>query len=89
MIDMRKAKGLTRQRMAVLSECSEDLIYQVEKGTPTHPDIASNIARAYGMNIEQYNQIVPEKHRANAIPKYKPPRRDMRGMWWHNEQRQL
>ena len=75
MIEMRKAKGMNLQQMAEKCECSLRLLYIVECGSLTHPDIASNIARAYGMDVSQYNKLVAERHQAKVIPKYKPPRK--------------
>ena len=72
MIDLREAKNFTLQQMAMLCECSIKLLHYVESGSFTHPDIASNIARAYGMNVHQYNMLVDEKHRARMIPPRKP-----------------
>lgn len=76
MIEMREGKGLTLQEMAIRCDCSQKLLHIVECGSPTRPDIASNIARAYGMDVHQYNMLVVERHRARVIPKRKPAPRD-------------
>lgn len=72
MIEMREEKGFSLRKMSVLCDCSRTLLYIVECGGITHPDIASDIARAYGMNVHQYNQLVSEERRAKVIPKHRP-----------------
>lgn len=72
MVDMRQKKGLSLRAMSVLCDCSRTLLYIVECGGITHPDIASDIARAYGMDVHQYNMLVAENRRARVIPKHRP-----------------
>ena len=72
MIALRREKQMSLRAMAVKVDCSRNLLYIVECGGITHPDIASDIARAYGMDVYQYNMIVAERHRARVIPKHKP-----------------
>lgn len=76
MVDMRQKKGLSLRAMSALCDCSRTLLYIVECGGITHPDIASDIARAYGMDVHQYNMLVSESKQARVIPKHKPKPRD-------------
>ena len=68
MIALREAKGLPLETMAKKCRCSTRLLYMVECGSLTHPDIASDIARAYDMTVHQFNKLVAERHRAFVIP---------------------
>lgn len=38
-------------------------------GGITHPHIAARIVHAIGGTVEQYNEIVADKHRAGKLPK--------------------
>lgn len=72
MVRMREKKGLSLREMARICDCSRTLLYIVECGGITHPDIASDIARAYGMRVNQYNQLVATERKAKVIPAHKP-----------------
>lgn len=72
MIEMRENLGMSREYMAKKCECSVGLLHMVEVGSSTHPNIAGRIARAYGMDVHQYNRLIPQKWRAKVLPKYKP-----------------
>lgn len=72
MVEIREKRGLSLRQMSTICDCSRTLLYIVECGGITHPDIASDIARAYGMNVQQYNQLVSEDHQAKVIPKHRP-----------------
>ena len=72
MIKIREGMGLSLQQMARMCRCSVMLLHIVECGSLTQKDIAADIARAYGMDVHQYNQLVPERNRARVIPKHKP-----------------
>ena len=73
MIDMRKRKLMTRQQAAAKAKCSTNLLQMLEEDDEiTHPDCAAWIAKAYGMNVSQYNQLVHEKHKADVLPEPKP-----------------
>lgn len=74
LIQKRKAKGLTVRQMAVRCECSEALLWplEVDDNWITHPLIAARIAKEYGLNVDEYNRLVHESHRAEKLPK--PPK---------------
>lgn len=72
MIKIREDRGLSLRGMAILCDCSVTPLYKVECGSITHPDIASDIARAYGVDVNHYNMLVADCHRAKEIPKHKP-----------------
>lgn len=77
MIEKRKAKGLTVKQMAIRCECSEALLWplEVDDNWITHPLIAAKIAKEYGLNVDEYNRLVHESHRAEKLPQ--PKKRKM------------
>lgn len=75
MVDLREAKRKTIEDMAIICKCSRKLLHIVECGSITHPKIAADIARAYGMTTDQYNMLVDERHKAKAIPVFREPRK--------------
>ena len=73
MIDMRKRKLMTRQQATAKAKCSTTLLQMLEEDDEiTHPDCAAWIAQAYGMNVDQYNSLIHEKHHTDVLPKPKP-----------------
>ena len=72
MVDLRERMGLAMEEMAQRCECSHGLLYMVESGSLTHHNIAARIARAYGMDVHQYNQLVADEHKARVLPRPKP-----------------
>ena len=75
MVDMRNAQNKDLEQMAIECDCSRQMLYIIECGSITHPQIAAAVARAYGMTTEQYNTLVSERHRAAVIPVFKEPRK--------------
>lgn len=73
MIAMRKKTGRTVEMMAAKCFCSAQLLRMVEGGHITHPDIASDIARAYHMSVKQFESLVDEKHHTGKIPPHREP----------------
>ena len=74
LIDKRKARGLTRARMASKCLCSIRLleILELEDGI-THPGIAAWVAQEYRLTLDEYNLLVHETKRAKAIPAAEAP----------------
>lgn len=74
MIEMREAQRCTLAEMAKRCECSWRLLEALECGEYpcTHPRIAARIAKEYGFNVDEYNQIVHESHHVMKLPKPKP-----------------
>lgn len=72
MVDLRERMGLEIEEMAKKCDCSHNLLFMVESGSPTQCNIAARIARAYGMDVHQYNQLVTDEHKASVLPKPKP-----------------
>ena len=60
--------------MAEKCGCSEYLIELLEDGDSeiTHPKIAAWIAKEYGLNLNEYNQLVHSSHKAKKLPEAKP-----------------
>lgn len=71
LIRKREALGLTQAQMAVKCDCSPGLLTAMEEIDRyiTHPHIAARIAKAYGLNVQEYNLMVADKHKANKLPK--------------------
>lgn len=73
MTKYREAEGKTIEQMAEACLCSPSLLRAIEyEGFVTHPNIAARIAAAYKMDLVGYNDLVPEEHRAEKLPKPKP-----------------
>ena len=74
MITKREAKNMTRGQMAKRCGCSEYLIELLEEGDReiTHPKIAAWIAKEYGLELDEYNRLVHESHKAKKLPKARP-----------------
>ena len=73
MINMRINKGLNCMMAAKKAHCSTKLLEYLEyDDSITHPICASRLAAVYGMNVDQYNQIVHEKHLADVLPEPAP-----------------
>lgn len=82
MKDMRQALGIPRANMARACKCSDYLLEIMEEyGAITHPDIASRIARRYGMDVHQYNQLVHPDRKARVLPAFKEPPGDRNFTW--------
>ena len=71
LIKEREKRGMDRQEFGNACGCSAKLIEFLELGTPTHPQIAAAIARYLGGDVEKYNDLVAECHKARVIPKIK------------------
>lgn len=70
----RRTLGLTCQQMARMCQCSEGLLRMIEEdGEITHPNIAARIAAAYKLDVNGYNALVHEDHRADVLPEPKMP----------------
>lgn len=73
MINMRIKKGLNCMMAAKKAHCSTKLLDLLEyEDNITHPICAARIAAVYGMNVDQYNDIVHRKHRVDVLPKPTP-----------------
>lgn len=82
MRDMRNALGITREKMARACKCSEYLLEIIEEqGAITLPGVASRIARCYGMDVHQYNQLVHPDRKARVLPAFKDPPGDGNFTW--------
>ena len=69
MIDLRRKKGMSSGIAAIKAHCSPKLLEYLEhEESITHPICAARIATVYGMNVDQYNDIVHENHRADVLP---------------------
>ena len=74
MKEFRKEHGMKREQMAKVCKCSTGLLRMIEEeGLITHPNIASRIAAAYMLNVDGYNDLVADEHRAEKLPKVKMP----------------
>ena len=70
MKEFRKAHGMKREQMAKVCKCSTGLLRMIEEeGFVTHPHIASRIAAAYMLDVDGYNDLVPEEHKAKKLPR--------------------
>ena len=70
MKEFRKAHGMNREQMAKACMCSAGLLRMIEEeGFVTHPHIASRIAAAYMLDVDGYNDLVPEEHKAKKLPR--------------------
>lgn len=72
MQEFRRSEKMTISQMAKVCKCSEGLLRMVESGEVTHPNIAARIARAYMLDVDGYNELIPKEHRAKDIPKLRP-----------------
>lgn len=82
MVKMRTKLRLTREQMARACECTAYLLEMLEEhGAITHPNIAARIARRYGMDISQYNDLVHESHAARVVPAYTAKPNDIHFTW--------
>lgn len=73
MTEYRETNGKTIERMAEACLCSPDLLRAIEyEGFVTHPNIAARIAAAYKMDLDGYNDLVPEERKETKLPKPKP-----------------
>lgn len=70
MIEKRCLQFATQREMAKRVGCSLKLIEHLENGdySITHPVIAAKIAKEYGLDVSEYNQLVHESHRATRLP---------------------
>ena len=68
MIKIREMMGYTTKEMSEKADCSELLLRMVEGGHTTVPGIAARIAACYGMSVDEFNQLVPEKRRCKTLP---------------------
>lgn len=69
LIEKREALGLDENQMAARCDCSARLLELLEhKDFITHKHIASRIAHAYGLTLDEYNSLIPERDRAKKIP---------------------
>lgn len=93
MIEKRKAQGCTLSEMAKRVDCSWMLLDALEFGDfpCTHPQIAARIAKEYGLNVDEYNQIVHESHHVRRLPKpqLKPKFNDVWREGWDEEEADL
>ena len=81
MINMRIGKGLNCMMAAKKAHCSTKLLDLLEyEDNITHPICAARIAAVYGMNVDQYNDIVHRNHRADVLPE--PTPLPTRSDWW-------
>jgi hypothetical protein len=70
LIRARERMRLDRQQFGVKCGCSDKLIYMLEEtGTITHPQIAAQIVRFIGGDVENYNDLVDDSRRARVVPK--------------------
>ena len=73
LIDKREALGLDKTQMSEVCECTRTMIIMLEDDDEvTHPNIATRIALGYGLNVDEYNMLVPKKKRSREIPAYVP-----------------
>lgn len=74
MREMREKLGVTREQMAQLCKCSDRLLEIMEDHNAiTQPKIAARIARKYGMDVHQYNQLVHPSRKARVLPAWREP----------------
>lgn len=74
MIALREKLGIDRERMATLCKCTPGLLELLEEHNAiTQPKIASRIAHRYGMDVEQYNQLVHPEKKAKVLPAWRNP----------------
>ena len=74
MTAFREREEMSVRQMAKVCRCSPGLLYGIEyEGLITHPNIASRIAAAYMLNVDGYNDLVADEHRAEKLPKVKMP----------------
>lgn len=78
----REALNLTQDEMAMVCQCSMNLIEILENDGITHPAIASRIAVQYGLDIDEYNSIVSEDRQRKTLPRPKQPPKDSRSRWY-------
>ena len=74
LIEKREALGLNENQMARRCDCSARLLELLEhKDFITHKRIASRVAYAYGLTLDEYNSLIPERDRGDKIPPPKSP----------------
>ena len=73
MIEFRKQQGLDIQSMVKKCKTSKTLLLMLENSDQevTHPNIAARVAKAYKMNKEQKESLMPEHYRKSS-PNYDP-----------------
>lgn len=82
MKEFRKTHGMNREKMAKVCKCSPGLLCMIEEDEEvTHPHIASRIAAAYMLDLDGYNDIVPECRRAKKLPRPIMPPKDNRNLY--------
>lgn len=74
LIKAREKRGLDRQQLGKLCDCSEELIYGLEQlQWITHPQIAVRIAHVLRLRVKQYEHLVDERHHTGKLPEIEYP----------------
>ena len=71
MVDYRKSHGYSLGDMSKKSGASTSLLKMLEGGMVTHPKIAKQVGRAYGLTKEEIYELMPAIHRPGD-PAYDP-----------------
>ena len=73
MIQFREERGIEIQIMAKKCKISKTLLEMLEESDQevTHPKIAECVGRAYKLNKQQIESLMPEHHRKSS-PNYNP-----------------
>ena len=75
MIAIREGYGLSRRKMAEQCRVSPELIYLLEvEERITHPNIATRVAQAYGLSVEERNGMCAKQHAIARLPQMSKPR---------------
>jgi len=74
MKEYRQQNKIKFEAMSKKAQISGALLGHLESGDwITHPHIASRVCAAYGLDVDDYNNLVHEEHRVTRLPQPVPP----------------